>query len=254
MAGLRVLLVAVLCVCLGAAILVAEGCSKPTSDTGTVAPPAKSPSGASKAQPAETKTQTAKGTTESAGATATPELKIGTTLENLQAAFDGESNAHARYLEFAKKADEEGYKQVALLFRAAARSEEIHARNHEAAITKLGGAAKADVKPADVKSTKENLEAAVKGETYEMKTMYPKFLEVARADKSADAIKSLNGAMKAEAEHAKLYKEALDNLDAWKTIAIDLYVCPVCGYTTKTLDFAKCPVCSTDASKFEKIK
>jgi rubrerythrin len=194
----------------------------------------------------------AKATPEST--TGEPALKVGTTLENLQAAFDGESNAHAKYLEFAKKADEEGYKQVAVLFRATARAEEIHAANHKGVIEKLGGTAKADIKPAEVKSTKENLEAALKGETYEKETMYPGFITVAKTDKNAEAIKTLNGAMKVEAAHATLYKDALDNLESMKAVTGTMSVCPVCGYTVKKVDFEECPICATDGSKFETIK
>ena len=128
-----------------------------------------------------------------------------TTLDNLNAAFNGESNAHARYLAFAKKADEEGYGEVASLFRAAARAEEIHAANHAAVIKKLGGVPKADVQAPDVKSTKENLEAAIKGESYERDTMYPEFLAKARKEGQRDAIETFNFAKSAEAEHAKLY-------------------------------------------------
>src|ERR1039458_7607719 len=93
------------------------------------------------------------------------------TLQNLETAFNGESNAHARYLAFAEKADQEGYFQIAGLFRAAARAEEIHARNHEVEIKRLGGTAQAKIEKPDVKTTKENLQAAIKGETYERDVM-----------------------------------------------------------------------------------
>lgn len=250
MRGSRLLFVLALCAFLVSAMLIAQGCSKPSTDTAaTTAGPTKAPP-ASKPKPEEKKAATES----AAGKTETADLKVGTTLENLQAAFNGESNAHAKYLAFAKKADEEGYQQVAVLFRAAARAEEIHASNHKAVIAKLGGEAKADIKPAEVQSTKENLEAAIKGETYEMETMYPAFIKVAQTDKNADAIKSLNGAMKVEADHAKLYTEALGNLDGWKTVTAEFSVCPVCGFTTMKLDFAKCPICSTEVGKFEKIK
>jgi hypothetical protein len=95
------------------------------------------------------------------------------TLQNLQTAFNGESNAHARYLAFAVKADQEGYGGVASLFRAAARAEEIHAANHLVEIKKLGGSAQAKIDSPVVKGTKENLEAAVRGETYERDISIP---------------------------------------------------------------------------------
>lgn len=177
-----------------------------------------------------------------------------TTLQNMQAAFNGESNAHARYLAFAQKADSEGYGQVGSLFRAAARAEEIHARNHAEVIKKLGGSPEAKIDTPDVKSTRENLEAAIKGESYERDTMYPEFLSQARKDANRDAIKSLNYAKTAEAEHAKLYAAALAKLDSLKgSQASTYFVCPNCGFTTAELTFAKCPSCFTPKEKFEKV-
>ena len=176
-----------------------------------------------------------------------------TTLDNLQTAYNGESNAHARYEAFAKKASEEGYGQVASLFRAAARSEEIHFNNHAAVIKKMGGTPKADIKPPEVKSTKENLAAALQGESYERDTMYPDFLKQAKAEGNKEAVETCNFSLQAETEHAKLYKEALDNLDTWKTGTKDFFVCPKCGFTVVKITFEKCPVCSTPKDKYEKI-
>src|SRR4051794_11051180 len=139
-----------------------------------------------------------------------------TTLENMQAALNGESNAHARYVAFAAQADKEGYGEVASLFRAAARAEEIHATNHAAVIKELGATPILKTDAPDVKSTRENLEAAIKGETYERDTMYPDFLKQARANRSKAAIKSLNFAQAAEVEHARLYAAALSDLEKLK--------------------------------------
>ena len=172
------------------------------------------------------------------------------TLDNLQAAFNGESNAHARYVEFAKKADAEGYGQVAALFRAAARAEEIHANNHANVIKKSGGTPTATIDKIDVKSTKENLEAAIKGETYERDTMYPEFLKEVRATGKRDAVETFNMAKTAEAEHAKLYTAALNNLPKMKVKGVTYYVCTVCGYTTTKLDFNKCPSCFSPKDKY----
>ena len=176
------------------------------------------------------------------------------TLDNLQAAYNGESNAHARYLAFAQKADAEGYGEVASLFRAAARAEEIHASNHSAVIEKMGAKPQAKIETPDVKSTRENLQAAIKGETYERDVMYPDFLKQARLDRNRDAIKSLNYAKTAEAEHAKLYTEALNKLDQLKgTKSTAFYVCPNCGFTARTLPAKECPSCFTPKEKFEKV-
>ncbi len=176
-----------------------------------------------------------------------------TTLENLVKAYEGESNAHAKYVEYAKKADQEGYGQVASLFRAAARAEEIHAKNHADVIKQMKGTPKAEIAKPEVKSTKENLEAALKGESYERDTMYPEFMKKAKADKAMDAFATFNQAMAAEAEHAKFYKDALDHLDKWKDGKKDFFVCAVCGYTTAKLDFEKCPSCFAPKDKYEKI-
>ncbi len=176
------------------------------------------------------------------------------TLENLQSAFNGESNAHARYLAFAQKADEEGYAQVASLFRAAAKAETIHAKSHSEVIKKMGGVPKANIEKVDIKSTKENLETAIKGETYEKDTMYPEFIKIAKEEKNMDALQSFNYAKTAEIEHAKLYSDALKNLDSLKGAKkIDYYVCTVCGFTTTKIDFAKCPSCFNAVDKFIKV-
>lgn len=181
-----------------------------------------------------------------AGPTTTPK----STLDNLQAAFNGESNAHARYLEFARKADTDGYAQVAALFRAAARAEEIHANNHANVIKKLGGTPVANIDKVAVKSTKENLQAAIEGETYERDKMYPEFVKEARTSGKRDAVETFNMAKTAEAEHAKLYAEALNNLAKMKGKGLTYYVCTVCGYTTTKLDFNKCPSCFSSKEKY----
>lgn len=176
------------------------------------------------------------------------------TLDNLQTGFNGESNANARYLAFAEKADQEGYGEVASLFRAAAKAEAVHAANHAAVIKMVGGTPQAKIEAPVVKSTKENLEAAIKGESYERDTMYPEFLKQARAEGNRDAVQTLNYAKTAEGEHAKLYSEALNNLPKLKgSKAKDYFVCTVCGYTTSQMDFSKCPSCFTHKDRYEKV-
>ncbi len=175
------------------------------------------------------------------------------TLDNLQTAFNGESNANARYLAFAKQAEKEGYGPVASLFRAAARAEEIHAANHAAVIKKMGGTPQAKIEMPDVKSTAENLAAAIKGETYERDVMYPEFIKQAKAERNTDALQTFNYAKTAEAEHAKLYTEAKDELAKLKGAAIKYYVCTVCGYTTKKIDFEKCPACFSPKEKYTAV-
>jgi rubrerythrin len=176
-----------------------------------------------------------------------------TTLENMQAAFNGESNAHIRYLAFAKHAEDEGYGEVASLFRAAARAEEIHARNHATVIKEMGAAPQAKIDSPEVKSTRENLESAIKGESYERDTMYPEFLKQAVIHRNRSAIKSLNFAKTAETEHAKLYSAALAGLSGLKgTKGATYFVCPKCGFTAREVP-AKCPSCFTPRDKFERV-
>jgi len=174
------------------------------------------------------------------------------TLDNLNTAFQGESNAAHRYEAFARKADAEGHAQAARLFRAAARAESIHKENHKQAILALGGTIK-DFKLDELKvgTTAENLKAAIKGESYERDTMYPDFLKQAKADEAKEATRTFLYAEKAETEHAKLYQEALDSLGQKQDMPI--YVCKVCGYTTTKLPERNCPSCRGSVSEYEKI-
>ncbi len=173
-----------------------------------------------------------------------------TAVTNLQTAFNGESNASAKYAAFATRADDEGYTQVASLFRAAARAESIHAANHARVIQSLGGTPAADVKQADVKSTSENLKAAIEGETYERDTMYPQFIAQARSANLPKAVQTLNFAQQAEAGHAKLYSDALANLGGTVSGTVTFYVCTVCGNTVSDLSFEKCPACFSPKESF----
>jgi rubrerythrin len=179
--------------------------------------------------------------------------QTGKTLENLQAAFNGESNARARYLAFAVKADQDGYAQVASLFRAGARAEEIHAANHAAVIKQMGGVPMAKIETAAVKSTRENLVAAIAGESYERDVMYPDFINVAKAEKNTAALRTFDYAIKTEAQHAKLYTAALKDIEQFKT-KTTYYVCSVCGYTTESLNFLKCLVCGEPKEKYEAVR
>jgi len=153
---------------------------------------------------------------------------------------------------FAKKADEEGYKGVASLFRAAAHAENVHAENHAEVIRQLGGEAKADIEPIKVGTTKENLQVAIEGESYEWDVMYPSMLNRARRDRDRQAMRSLNFAMTAERDHGRFYRTALADLENWKTPR-DFYVCSVCGETVDKLDFRKCPSCFAPVDEYKKV-
>ncbi|MEG4346099.1 rubrerythrin family protein [Microcoleus sp. A003_D6] len=175
------------------------------------------------------------------------------TLKNLQAAYNGESNANVRYLAFAKKAQEEGYGQVASLFRATARAEQIHRDNHAVVIRQMGATPQNKIETPLVKSTKENLQEAIKGESYERDTMYPQFIAQAQKEGKKPAVRTFEFAVEAEKGHAKFYSAASNNLAAWKGGSKTFYVCPECGLTVALIDFEKCPECGEPKGKFEKI-
>lgn len=163
------------------------------------------------------------------------------TIENLKAAFAGESQANRKYIFFAEKADVGGNKQLARLFRAAAASETIHARNH---LNVLG----------EIKSDKENLQAAIGGENYEFTEMYPGFIKQAEAENNPSARMSFNGANAVEQIHHRLFQAALKNVEAGARMKETVYyVCPVCGNTVEGSAPDKCPICGTAGSRFMKI-
>jgi rubrerythrin len=164
------------------------------------------------------------------------------TDENIAAAFAGESQANRKYLAFAKKADEEGHKQIARLFRAAAAAETVHAHNH---LRAMGG----------IKSTADNLRAAIEGEHYEFTKMYPGFIKAAQAEKKREAQGSFALANKVEEIHHRLYTASLEALKAGKSIpAADYYVCQICGNTVENAPPETCPVCGAPRSNFQKIE
>ncbi len=158
------------------------------------------------------------------------------TIKNLKEAFAGESQANQKYRAFAKKAENEGYTNVARLFQAAAEAERIHAEGHLKALEGIG-------------STAENLQAAIDGETYEFTEMYPPMLEQAEAD-AHKAKRMFKYATEAEAVHAKLYKLALEAVQQGKDLATDFYLCPICGYIEFGKPTEDCPICGTKAEKF----
>jgi rubrerythrin len=182
------------------------------------------------------------------------------TVQNLLAAFEGESNAHAKYTAFAAKAGADGLHGAASLFRAAARAEQIHAANHARVIKQMGGEAQCEIHAIEVKTTLENLKAALEGEQYEIDVMYPGFLEEAKARNLTSAIRTFTGAMEAEKTHARLYGEAIalvvaGRKDSWIGAARDFYVCPVCGYTSETEEeHERCPVCNCPWERFEIVR
>jgi rubrerythrin len=159
--------------------------------------------------------------------------------EFLKEAFAGESQANRKYLAFAVKADQEGFPQVARLFRAAAEAETIHAHNHLKALK-------------GIKGTKENLEAAIAGETHEFEHMYPEMIAAAKAEENKQALRTFEYANEVEKVHAELYKGLLDSLGSAQE-QYPYYVCPLCGYTVEHEAPERCPICQAKGSTFKKI-
>jgi rubrerythrin len=162
------------------------------------------------------------------------------TQDNLQDAFAGESQANQKYRAFAKKAEHEGFPNVAQLFRTTAEAERIHAEGH---LKALDGIA----------STAENLKAAISGETYEFTEMYPPMLRQAEAD-GHKAERMFSYAVKVEEVHARLYTMALEAVQRGEDLKnVEFYLCPVCGYIEVGKPTQECPVCGTKAEKFVQI-
>lgn len=164
------------------------------------------------------------------------------TEQDLKDAFAGESQANRKYLAFSKKAEQEGNKRAAKLFRAAAAAETVHAHNH---LRELGG----------IRSTRENLLEAITGESYEFQRMYPQMIEDARSEGRDGAMKSFVYANEVEKIHATLYKKILDSLEKDRgREADDFHVCQVCGYTVEGEAPDECPVCKSKKQAFRKVE
>ena len=164
------------------------------------------------------------------------------TTENLQDAFAGESQANRKYLAFAKKAERDGYPQVAKLFRAAAEAETVHAHAH---LRVMGG----------IKSTTENLEEAIEGEGFEFQKMYPEFLATAQEEGMRPAEFSFKNALAVEEIHHSLYTEALKAVKSGADMPeTPIYVCPVCGNTVMSQPRRKCSICNTSGDKSFEVR
>lgn len=151
-----------------------------------------------------------------------------------------------------RRHDDERYPAVASLFRAASKAEEIHAANHAHVIREMHAEPKAAIETGSVASTRENLQVAIAGETFERDQMYPRFVEEAKAAKNSSAVKTFIYALKTEAEHARLYIDALKNLEK-QSGSRTYYVRSHCGYTTETLSFLKCIVCGHSKDDYVRV-
>ncbi len=165
---------------------------------------------------------------------------MSTTEDNLKEAFAGESQANRKYLAFAKKAEQEGFINVARLFRTAAEAETIHALGHFHAMGGIG-------------TTADNLRTAVAGETYEYTQMYPPMVKQAEAE-NHKAKRMFAFAEKAEAVHARLYQMALDAVSQGKDLTeTSFYLCPVCGHIEMGQPPTACPICNTPGGRFQRV-
>lgn len=163
------------------------------------------------------------------------------TTDNLQAAFAGESQANRKYTAFAQKAEADGYPQIAKLFRAAAEAETVHALAH---LRVMGG----------VKSTADNLRAAIEGEGYEFTKMYPEFVAEAEQEGNRPALVTFKHALAVEEVHHGLYSAALQAIEAGQDLpAAPIFVCGVCGYTHSDESLDKCPVCGALKARFSTV-
>ena len=163
------------------------------------------------------------------------------TKENLKSAFSGESQAYMKYIIFADKAEEEGFKEIARLFRAIAFAERVHASNH---LNALNG----------INLTVDNLDVAIAGETYEVNEMYPSYKAVAELQDEQRAIKSMHYALEAEKIHATLYSESKDAVKSGKDLEIgEINICPVCGRTVVGKAPDRCPICGVQGDKFKRF-
>ncbi|HIE04546.1 MAG TPA: rubrerythrin family protein [Candidatus Latescibacteria bacterium] len=161
------------------------------------------------------------------------------TGENLRTAFAGESQAHMRYIIFAQKAEEEGYPNIARLFRAISFAEQVHATNHFRTLGDLGSSA-------------DNLDAAIAGETFEVEEMYPAYGAVAELQGEKGAQRSINYALEAEKIHAAMYSRAKEAVKSGKDLEVGkIYICSVCGYTGEGEPPERCPICGATRDKFE---
>ena len=163
------------------------------------------------------------------------------TRNNLYEAFVGEAKAHIRLLAFARKAEEEGYSQIAKLFRAIAAAEEVHAAGH---LRVLGEAI--------VKSTEENLAFSFESETTVNEVTYPQFIIEAEEEGERAVVLSFGYARDVEEGHAGLYKKAMEHM--LRDEASDYYVCGVCGYTSDGVLPEECPICGAKSEALRKVE
>ena len=162
------------------------------------------------------------------------------TKENVYMAFIGEAKAYFRLLAYAEKAEEEEVPQIALLFRAIADAERVHATRHLSL-----------VKDILVKDTDTNLEESFQREKSVSENEYPELIKDAEEDGEKAAALTFSQARDAETFHLKLYERAIYHVIRDEVKAY--HVCQVCGYVTSKKVRDKCPICGAPKEKFKTI-
>jgi rubrerythrin len=178
------------------------------------------------------------------------------TIKNLKSAITGETTASDKYAAFSKKAKDEGFAEISVLFAAASKAEGFHAAKHKTILEKMGAKMDAVTPKFEVKSTKENLEASLKGETEEVDSMYPGFIKTAQEGKFKDAEMTFNAAFQVEKIHQGFFKAAIEALAKkdFKGMSATYAVCPVCGNTFGKDVPAVCPICGEVKANYVAIK
>jgi len=167
------------------------------------------------------------------------------TIDNLKAAFAGESQARNKYTFFASVARKEGWLEIAEIFEETAKNEQEHA---EIILKLLKG----------IGDSKFNLQAAIDGETYEWEDMYPSFAKVAREEGETEAAKYFEEVAKVEKYHAQRFKELLEELERGELLKKPEKVqwqCRECGYIWEGNEPpANCPLCGHKKEYYKELK
>ncbi len=174
------------------------------------------------------------------------------TAANLRSGYGGESMAHMRYVIWGDKAEEDGFPNVARLFRAIAYAETTHAANHFRALRdEVGPFLVSSMAGFGLATTSQNLEGAIEGETFEINEMYPTYLATAKLQKERGAQLSFHYALSAEKIHAEMYTTAKQAVDSGSDVELGpVQVCDVCGYTAEDEIPDTCPICAAKRERF----
>ena len=185
----------------------------------------------------------------------------GQTVVAIAYAFQRETDAQRRYVDFAGVATQEGYKGIAYMFMSFAASEGVHARNFKGLVTRLGGQANAAPTAIKPGATKENLIAAVDDEIDSIDGLYPRTLERIKPEGNAEAMKLVNFAWESERQH----RDTIQKIRRFSPLMFDqvakaiddktglYFVCQTCGSTLNTVPNPACPVCASAAEQYRQV-